>query len=579
VRVAPSPFWLRYRLHVLGLRAINNLVDITNLVLLEYGYPTHAFDLDQLHGAKIVVRPGAPGETMATLDGVKRALGADDLLICDDDGPVAIAGVMGGERSGIRPETTRVLVECAYFDPRGVRRTSRRLGLHTDSSHRFERGVDPRAVPGVLARVTSLLAELAGGMPSQHGFEIYPTPVLPREIALRVARVDALLGVQVPPERARQILASLGCDVEAMPGGTLRVRAPTWRPDLGREEDLVEEVARIWGYDNIPSSTLSVRASVGGTLPLTRFVRRLKERAAAAGLTEALNLAFVSQKQLENARVSTDALKLANPLSEERSVMRTSLLPGLAANVLRAQRHQVPRAMLFEVARTFTPTDQVLPEERYKLAVLLWGTRAEWVGEGAKLDFFDGKGFLESIVRPLTRLLPETVVDAQLGQQHPYLHPRRSARVYLAGSAIGVLGELHPDVADALELAGPVIYAELDVAELLAMSQGDAAPQVRATPRFPASARDLAIVVDESAEAGSVARVLRGAGGPLVETVELFDVYRGTQVGELKKSLAFRITYRDPEATLTDVRVDEAHSKLVAEASKQFAAAMRGPSA
>ncbi len=575
VQVGGSPFWLRYRLHVLGVRAISNVVDITNLVLLEYGYPTHAFDLALLRGGRIDVRAARAGETITTLDGVVRQVSGDDLLICDAEGAVAVAGVMGGEHSGVTASTTRVLVECAYFDPRSVRRTSRRLGLHTDASHRFERGVDPRAVPGVLARVVSLLAELAHGLPCQLGLEVYPQPVTPREILLRVARAEALLGVALPEDVPQSILEALGCEVEVQKGQKLRVRAPTWRPDLTREEDLIEEIVRVWGYDKVPTVTPIVRAAGGGTTQLTRFVRSLKLRAAAVGITEAVNLAFVSAKQLEKARVSTGAVRLLNPLSDERSVMRTSLLPGLAANVLRAQRHQVPRVGLFELARVFIPSKESLPEQPYRFGLILAGTRAEWIGEGGALDFFDGKGLLEAIIKPLTRLSVETVVSDEIAGAHPSLHPRRVAAVLVGGRAIGVLGELHPDVVDGLELVGPIVYADLDVHALLDASHADRPPQVKGTPRFPASARDIAIVVDEATQAGNVAEVLRKAGGALVEAVELFDLYRGDQIGGGQKSLAFRVTYRDSEATLTDPRVDEAHSQVIAEAKRHFAASTR----
>ncbi len=572
VKVGPSPFWLRYRLHVLGLRAINNAVDITNLVLLEYGYPTHAFDLSLVRGCRIEVRTAKEGESLRSLDGVERQVSADDLVICDAEGPLAVAGVMGGADSGIHAQTQEVLVECAYFEPRGIRRTSRRLGLHTDSSHRFERGVDPGAVPHVLGRVVSLFAELAGGVPAAQGFEIYPRPIEPREITLRIARAEALLGVKLPAGIAESVLRALGCQVQSE--DVLRVIAPTHRPDLTREEDLIEEVARIWGYDNIPTQVPSVKASHDGTQPLTRFVRALKERAAAVGLTEAVNYAFVSPRQHERARVSTDAVRVANPLSEERSVMRTSLLPGLCANLQRAQRHQVPSTTLFELARTFKPSQAELPEERHMLAVLLAGARAEWVGELGTLDFFDGKGMLESIVRPLTRHSVETVPDPEFVADRAFLHPRRAARVVVGGRSVGLLGELHPDVVEALELTGTVVYAELLVAELLAAREVGA-PQVRGLPRFPASSRDLAIEVDESVVAGHVAEVLRQAGGKLLEQVKLFDLYRGGQLAPGKKSLAFRLTYRDPDATLTDQRVDEAHRKVVAEASKRFGGALR----
>jgi phenylalanyl-tRNA synthetase beta chain len=574
VQIGPSPFWLRYRLHVLGLRAINNAVDITNLVLLEYGYPTHAFDLDLVRGGAIDVRLARAGERIQSLDGVDRALDADDLAICDAEGPVAIAGVMGGQRTSIHAATKRIVVETAFFDPRGVRRSARRLGLHTDSSHRFERGVDPRAVPQVIARVASLLGQLAQGRLASHAFEVSSSDFALREIVLHSARIKALLGVTPPAGKAEQVLRALGCDVKRQGEGVLSVSAPSWRPDLTREEDLIEEVARIWGYDQIPSVVPSVHASEG-TAPAIRFLRTLRQRAAGAGLTEVVNYAFVSPKQLEKARVSTDTLRLANPLSEERSVMRTSLLPGLLANLQRAQRHQVVSTTIFELARTFKPSGELLPEERYKLGVVLAGARGGFIGDGDALDFYDAKGVLDAIIRPLTRGQLETIADPALAAEHGSFHPRRTARVRLFDQDIGVLGELHPDVLDDLELTGPVAYADIDVAALVQLSRGLLPPQVRALPRFPASSRDLAVVVDETVEAGTVANSLRETGGALVEEVQLFDLYRGGQLGAGKKSLAFHIRYRDLEATLTDQRVEEVHGRVVAETERRFDARIR----
>ncbi|MET0339727.1 MAG: phenylalanine--tRNA ligase subunit beta [Polyangiales bacterium] len=574
VKVGPSPFWLRYRLHVLGLRPINSVVDATNLVLVEYGYPTHAFDLALVRGARIEVRTAKAGEKIKTLDGIERALSEDDLLICDAERALAVGGVMGGEDSGVRDGTERVLVECAYFDPRSVRRTSRRLGLHTDASHRYERGVDPRAVPAVLARVVSLICQLTGGEPVSDGYEVCGASFTPREIPLRSERLESLLGAQIPFARAAEILTGLGCEV-ASGEGALRVFAPTFRPDLTREEDLIEEVARVWGYDRIPVEVPSVRPVEAASAPVAGFVRRLKTRAAAVGLTEAVNLSLTSPKQIAATRAPMPTVKVANPLSEERSVMRSSLLPGLAANLLRAQRHQVAAVSMFELARVFTPTDGALPIERHELAIVLWGGRDAWLGDASTFDFYDGKGRLEALLPPLLGAAVETVADDTLETDAPYLHPRRAARVRVAGQPVGVLGELHPDVLDVLELTGPVVYASLDVAGLLAAGRVDAPPQVQALPRFPASARDLAIAVEESIEAGDVARALREAGGPLVERVELFDLYRGGQVEAGKKSLAFRITYRDPEATLTDARVDAAHAGLVEQTLRRFGASVR----
>jgi phenylalanyl-tRNA synthetase beta chain len=448
------------------------------------------------------------------------------------------------------------------------------LGLHTDSSHRFERGVDPRAVPTVIARAVSLLCELAGGRAAGTAHEVRRSDFAPPTIRLRASRAEALLGVAVPVDRTVEILTALGCQVTSAGQGSFEVTVPSWRPDLTREEDLIEEVARIWGYDKIPSAVPSIKVSEGSA-PEIRFLRKLRLQAAAAGLSEAVNYAFVAPKQLEKARVPTAALRLANPLSEERSVMRTSLLPGLLANVQRAQRHQVTQAALFELARTFTPSSELLPDERYRLGVVLWGARAEFIGEGGALDFFDAKGVLESVLRPLTRGKVETVADAALGAEHAFLHPRRAARVRLFEQEVGLLGELHPDVLDDLELTGPLIYAELDVARLFAVSRGHLPPQVNPLPRFPGTARDLAIVVEETVQAGTVSAALAEAGGALVEAVELFDLYRGEQVGAGKKSLAFRIRYRDRDATLTDQRVDELHGRVLAEAGRRFGAQIR----
>jgi phenylalanyl-tRNA synthetase beta chain len=574
VKVGASPFWLRYRLHKLGLRAISNAVDVTNLVLVEYGYPTHAFDLAKLRGPKVIVRTAREGERLRTLDGEERALGPDDLAICDAEGPVAVAGVMGGSDSGVGEATTRVLVETAYFEPRSVRRTSRRLGIHSDASHRFERGVDPQAVPQVIARVVGLFAELAGAKLAGSAYEAFPAPIARAEIRYRHARCKALLGVQIPSDRAKEILSTLGCTVSDTADG-FAVIAPSHRPDLTREEDLIEEVARVFGYDHLPTEPLRVRPSASAEPSPAHFVRRLKERAAAIGLTEVVNYAFVSPPSLEKAKVPTLAPRLLNPLSQERSVLRTSLLPGVAANVQRAQRHQVPSVAVFELARVFEVTDTELPNERHRLAIALAGARSEWLGRGEPVDFFDGKGVVGALVRPLTRASVSTELDPALELEAPYLHPRRAARLVLKGEPVGLLGELHPDVLEALDLTGPVVYAELDVAALGRLSGAASVPQVRGLPRFPASTRDLAVVVDETARAGDVAHALRGAGGALLEDVTLFDVFRGANLGTGKKSLAFRLCYRDPEGTLTDARVDDVHGRVLTAAEQAFGAARR----
>jgi phenylalanyl-tRNA synthetase beta chain len=571
VQVAPSPFWLRYRLHNLGLRALSNIVDATNLILLEWGHPIHGFDLSDLRGSKVVVRLAAEGETMATLDGVERTFTADDLLICDGEGPVAVAGVMGGLDSEIKDTTQDVLIECAYFDPRSIRRTSRRLGLHTDSSHRFERGVDPQAVPQVLASAASLIAELGGGAAATSAIDRIAVPFEARTITLRPARAGQLLGTPVSNEESLRILKSLGCRIVEQSDVAITAEAPSWRPDLQREVDLIEEVARVHGYDEIPTAVPRVHPSEAGTPGLLKMVDALRGAAVTAGLYEAINYGFVSVDDLKKARVSTDAVPLANPLSEERAVMRTSLFPGLVGAAARAQRHGAAEVRLFEIARTFAPTDDALPHEETTLAIALAGDRAGWIGGEQPFDLFDGKGVIEAILDGVFGRMPELA----RGKVPPFMHPKRSAVVALHSKPVGFVGEIHPDVGDELELIGRVVYAELAVSTLYAISEELGPTQAQGLPKFPAVARDIAMLVREEFSAGEIAQALEEAANGLAESVALFDLYRGDQIPDGHRSLAFRVTYRDPEATLTDKRVDKVHASLAKVARDRFEATIR----
>lgn len=571
VEVGPSPFWLRYRLHNLGLRALSNVVDATNLILLEWGHPIHGFDLHRLRGSKVVVRLAAEGEKMATLDGVERTFTDDDLLICDGEGPVAVAGVMGGLDSEIRDETTDVLIECAYFNPRSIRRTSRRLGLQTDSSHRFERGVDPEAIPKVLASAASLIAELGGGAVATTAIDCIAVPYESRSICLRPARAAQLLGTPVSAEECLRILRSLGCRIIEEGDDEITAEAPSWRPDLRREVDLIEEVARVHGYDEIPTAVPRVHPSEAGTAGLLKTVDELRDAAVAAGLYEAINYGFISTDDLRKARVTTDAVALANPLSEERAVMRTSLLPGLTSAAARAQRHGAREARLFEIARTFQPSDDLLPMEETTLAITLAGHRSGWIGGDEPFDLYDGKGVIEAILDRVFGRTPELAP----GVVPPFMHPKRSAVVTLQSQPVGFVGEIHPDVGDDLELIGRVIYAELDVAALYALSEELGPTQARGLPKFPAVTRDIAMLVREEFGAGQIADALRDAAKGLAESVSLFDLYRGDQIPAGHRSLAFRVTYRDPETTLTDKRVDKVHASLAKIARDRFEATIR----
>jgi len=573
VHIAPSPRWLRHRLHCLGVRAIHNVVDVTNYVMLEWSHPIHAFDLAVVRGRRVVVRTAREGERMTTLDGVERKMTSDDLLICDGEGPVAIAGVMGGENSEIRDTTRNVLIECAYFDPRSVRRTSRRVGLHTDASHRFERGVDPGAVPVVLARTAQLVADLCSGTVFEDALDVCPRPPVPRRVRYRGSRATAVLGFETPTDAACRILEGLGCTV-TRDDADLEATVPTWRPDLAREEDLFEEVARIRGYHHIPTVVPAVKPSAHGSPRAVTFQRKLREAAAAAGLTEAVTYSFLAPRDLEAARVSTDAVPLQNPLSEDRSVMRTSLLPGLAAAARRSLNRQVESVALFEVGRTFHPADAVLPEEQARLAFLLCGPRPNWIGSGPPAGFYDGKGILEAIVRPVAGVTPTVHATETVSGTAPYLHPRRCAAVRLADHPIGVLGELHPDVGGGLGL-GEAVFCELSIAALLGAADRIGTPQARPLPRFPHVARDIAMIVPDGLASEEIASALREGAPDLIEEVRLFDLYRGEQVPAGHRSLAYRIIYRDPAATLTDLRVDEAHAAVLGVARERFGASIR----
>ncbi len=576
VTIGPSPFAVRYLLHKLGVRAISNVVDASNLVLFEQGHPVHTFDLSHLRGGRIIVRLARDGEKATTLDGVERTLSSDDLLICDAEGPVAIAGVMGCANSEIAASTRDVLIECAHFDPRSVRRTARRLGLHTDASHRFERGVDRNNTKHGAISTAAYIVELAGGKAEPRAVDVRAPEPDVRPILLRTRRAAQLLGFSIADEKIARTLHGLGCsfvrDHTGEPEARYHVHPPSWRVDLSREEDLVEELVRIEGYDAIPTTIPSVRPSSQGTPFGIRFERRVRDAAAHAGLDEAVNYAFVSPIELAHAR-APQGVKLLNPLSEERSVLRTSLLPGLARNVRHAQRRNATSARLFEVAHVFG--DHTLGNgERAVLGAISWGPRDAWIGDGDPVDFYDGKGVLDAIAEHLGLGGFGFGIGKWL-EGAKWLHPRRSAAIDYRGDFVGWVGELHPEVADAFELSGRVVYAEVDFTNMAELIESAPTPQARPLPRFPPVARDVAMLVPEQHTAGEIAWALKDAAGGLAEEVRLFDLYRGESIPAGQKSLAFRIVYRDPEATLTDKRVEAAHGKAVDAAKKRFSATIR----
>jgi len=584
VTIAPSPLWLRYRLAALGVRPISNVVDVTNLLLLEYGHPMHAFDLDRVRGEggrevgdagshPIVVRRASEGESLTTLDGAPHELVTDDLVIADGGGAVALAGVMGGASSEITGATRRVLLECAYFEPRGIRRASRRHGLHTDSSHRFERGVDPDDSRAVLARAVSLLTELSGGAAVRGELHVEAPPAPQTVAQLRSGRMDALLGVHVPFEEALGILRRLGFTVRASDAHTAEVAVPAHRPDVTREVDLIEEVARVRGMDAIPVVLPRVRPSREDA-PRETSARKARAAGVQLGLSEAVTYSFVSRASLEKLGAPPPSVVLKNPLSVEQEVMRTSLLPGLLDALSRARRHGERDVRLFTVGSIFLAGAGDLPDERLLFAAILAGERAPYLGKPEPVDAWDGKGLAEGFVRRMTgsaAIEVERFADATVP---PHLHPRGAARVTLGGAPVGALGPLHPDVVDRFDLGAGAIVVEIDLAALDA--RGQKLPRYAPIPRFPATTRDLALVVSDDVPAGEVLAAVRHAAGALAAEVTLFDRFVGGAIPEGHRSLTFHVVYRAEGQTLTDAEVDAQHAKAVAAVAQRFGATLRG---
>jgi phenylalanyl-tRNA synthetase beta chain len=570
-KVAASPPEARWRLHALGVRPISNVVDVTNLVMLEFGHPLHAFDFDKVRENRIVVRRARDGEKLVTLDGVERSLSADDLVICDGEGPVALAGVMGGSKSEITPSTSRILLECAYFEPRGIRRASRRHGLHSESSHRFERGVDWGDTVAALSRATALVVRLSEAR-TLSGPRVFEARALERRtVDLRDERLRAMLGVEVGPADSKAILGRLGFACRASRPGVSSWEVPTHRGDVSREVDLIEEVARVRGYDTIPAQLPAIASS----RPLgsrEEHARRVRQAAVAMGLSETISYSFVAPKDLEAIGAPPAAVTLSNPLREELSVMRTSLVPGLLHVLSRARRHGERDARLFAVGAVFVGSASPRVEERLSFACVLAGRRPEWLGRPQTVDVWDGKGFAEGLV---ARLLRRTVAVRLATDVHRprYLHPRGAAWIDVDGSRVGALGPLHPNVMDAFDLTDPVVVVEFDVEALEAI--GARPVRFAAPPRFPANLRDVAVVVRDDVTAGALVRAAREAAGDLAEEVTLFDRFVGGAIAEGHASLALRIVYRSPDRTLTDAEVDARHAQVVAQIQSQFGAQLR----
>ncbi len=574
VKVGPSPGWMQQRLKAAGMRAINNLVDVTNYVMLEWGQPLHAFDLDKIAGAQIIVRTATSGEKLTTLDGKERTLRPEDLLIADRDAGQVIAGVMGGASSEVTEKTTRVLLEAATFQPMTVRRSSKHHGLHTESSHRFERGTDVSAVPAVLDRAAALIAELGGGTVRPGRVDVVPKSLAPRRVKLRPSRVAEILGVEVPEAESKRILTSLG--FKAVDAEHWEV--PQARVDVGGEEDLIEEIARIRGYDAIPAVLPRGLGVLAPEPKATIAERRIRTALAGAGLDEVVNYSFVAPAELAAFVADEGAITVTNPLSAEQSAMRTTLLPSLVANVVRSARHQAQGVRFYEVARSYRPNPEgggkehkPAALERLEVAGVLWGLRdngRSWTAKDATADFFDAKAAVEAV---LSALHIDNVTWEPLDS--PWYHPRAAASVSCDGKTLGTVGELHPRAQKRLDAGAGVFLFQLDVEALVAASV--LVPQATPLTRFPAVLRDLALVVPLELPNDSIRKLIVEVGAPLVEDARVFDVYTGKPIPEGQKNVAYALRYRAGDRTLTDIEVNAAHGKIVAEVNQRLGGQLR----
>ncbi|MDI6871984.1 MAG: phenylalanine--tRNA ligase subunit beta [Bacillota bacterium] len=573
----PSPLWMQQRLRAAGLRPITNLVDVTNYVMLELGQPLHAFDLDRLAGQRIVVRRAGMGETLVTLDETERRLDPTDLVIADAERAVAVAGVMGGAGSEISAGTRRVLLESACFNPTLVRRTAKRLGMRSEASSRFERGVDPNLQALAADRAAQLMREVAGATVARGRLDFYPVPVPPRRIEVRAARVNALLGTTLSGEEIAGCLKRLvGVTVSEQAEGVYAVTVPTYRRDLEQEVDLVEEVARLQGYDAIPST---LRPGLSVEPPRTdrqRVEERVRQALMASGLSEAVTSSLVARDNLQLWGVPegsplSRAVELMLPLSEGQAVLRTSLLPSLGEVLRRNLSRRLTDVRIFEVGTVFWPQGEgELPREPRLVAGLLTGQvgGGEWWSTRRTADFFDAKGAVEAFLSALGIAGYEFRPATRAG-----FHPGRCAELVVDGEVAGVVGEVHPEVQAALEAPDRVAVFEVNLEVV-----GRAAVEplaFRPLPRFPAVGRDLAFSLPADVTARAVEAAIREAGGELLEQVRLFDVYTGGNLPAGRRSLAFALSFRAPDRTLTDTEVDAVVAGVVNRLEQNFGARLR----
>ena len=571
VSVGPSPRWLQDRINRAGMRPINNVVDVTNYVMLEYGQPLHAFDYETLLRRRIVVRRAYTGEVMDTLDGLTRTLDSSNLVIADDRDARGIAGVIGGIDSEITDKTTDVLLESASFDATNNRQTAQALHLRTEATIRFEKGLRPGLAEVALRRTTQLIQQVAGGTVARGILDVYPGRAEPSSLRFTADRMKKVLGVEYPMGQVKEVLTSLGFVCQEEDSSALRVTAPYWRSDISIEDDLVEEVARVKGYESIPTTMLSTPIPAYEPQTLREFRERMRDLLVREGMQETISYSVTGLDSLKRARVVEDAtplLKVANPMSGDyqylRPTLRASLMRTLSANL----SHQKGSVSIFEIGRVYLRRERDLPDEREVAAGVLYGPRSEegWLASEDHFTFYDGKGVVEALLGHLGLGSRFQMRD------DPFLHPGKAASIMVNDSEVGVLGEVHPLVQEAFDIdEGSVAFFELDLEKL--QESILERPPLKPLSRYPSSIRDIAILVDKGVSSAQVQSVVEGQ--PLVEQVVLFDVYEGEGIPTGKSSLAYRLYFQSPDRTLSSEEVNLAVGKAVKSLEKELGASLR----
>lgn len=548
IKIEPSPRWLRERLRASGVRPINNIVDITNYVMLEYGQPMHAFDYKYVKGGKIVVRNAQEGESIMTLDGIDRKLSPDMLVICDEEKPSAVAGVMGGEYSGIMDDTSTIVFESACFLGSSVRTTARKLGMRTESSARFEKGLDSETCIPAVMRACELVEMLGAGEVVGGMIDVDNAGYQPTEILLNPQWINEFIGIDVSRDEMVSILEQLGCHME---GDTITV--PSFRQDLEHKADIAEEIARFHGYDKIPST--AIRGTAQGALTeYQKFERTVTNTLLAQGCYEISTYSFISPKYYDKICLPSDSplrnsVVILNPLGEDTSVMRTIVVPSMMETLSRNYNNRNASASLFELANEYIPVEgQELPDENPIITIGQYGEAH---------DFFTLKGTIENLLS----VLGITDISVQADSSIPYYHPGRCARIFTGETELGTLGEIHPQVAENYGIDTRVYVARLNCSALFASEHSE--KEYHPLPKFPATTRDLALLCDDELPVQSIEKAIRSGAGKILEQVELFDIYKGKQIPEGKKSVAYNITMRSPDRTLTDEDVEKAMNKIL----------------